>query len=77
VKQGVKYVIRVDIISVTNMLIKTTKDDADQHFFIGLNDVDDKRIDHDITIIYYRIWAINTANQMLKDFDPKGMVIAK
>ena len=46
------------------MLIKTTKDKEDHHFFLGFSDVDDKQIDHDVTTIFYKIWAINTSNDM-------------
>jgi hypothetical protein len=37
------------------MLIKTTCDSIDNHFFIGF---------HDITAIYYKIWAMNLVNDM-------------
>lgn len=56
------------------MLIKTTKDDAEHHFFIGFSDIDDTEIDQSITAIYYKIWAINTANKMMGDMDKKQMV---
>jgi hypothetical protein len=47
------------------MLIKTTHDDAQMHFFIGLSDADDTKQDHDVTMIYYKIWAMNTGNKIL------------
>ena len=47
------------------MLIKTTHDDTHTHFFIGFSDNDDTQQDHDVTTIYYKIWAINTGNKML------------
>ena len=63
---GVKSAILVAIINVGDtMLIKTTHDDAQMHFFIGLSDDDDTQQDHDVTTIYYKIWAMNTGNKML------------
>jgi len=76
VNLDVKFVIRVVIINVGDtMLIKTTHDDAQMHFFIGLSDTDDTKQDHDVTTIYYKIWAINTGNTMLKDLFNKKSII--
>ena len=64
--QGVKSAIHVAITNVGDiMLIKTTHDDAQMHFFIGLSDADDTKQDHDVTMIYYKIWAMNTGNKIL------------
>ena len=72
----VKCAIHVVIINVGDtMLIKTTHDDAQMHFFIGLPDTDDTKQDHDVTTIYYKIWAINTGNTMLKDLFNKKSII--
>jgi hypothetical protein len=46
------------------MLIKTTCDSIDNHFFIGFSDESDTKQDHDITAIYYKIWAMNLVNDM-------------
>lgn len=53
------------------MLIKTTKDDADHHFFIGFSDEGDSKIDQSITEIYYKTWAFTTGNQMMDAIDYK------
>ena len=76
--QDVKFAIHVDIINVGDtMLIKTTHDDAQMHFFIGLSDVDDTQQDHDVTMIYYKIWAMNTGNKLLNTPFMKKQVFAK
>ena len=72
----VKSAIRVVIINAGDtMLIKTTHDDAQTHFFIGFSDHDDTQQDHNVTAIYYKIWAVNTGNTMLKDLLNKKSVI--
>ena len=53
------------------MLIKTTHGDLSDHHFISFSDDDDTIQDHEVTAIYYKIWAINTGNKMLKDVNLK------
>ena len=69
----VKYAMYADIINAGDtMLIKTTYDDGIKtHFFIGLSDISDTQQDHDVTTIYYKIWAINTGNKMLQTVNVK------
>jgi hypothetical protein len=59
------------------MLVKTTHDDAQMHFFIGFSDIDDTQQDHDVTTIYYKIWAINTGNKMLNSPFLKKQAMSK
>jgi len=59
------------------MLIKTTKDDADHHFFMGFSDKDDNKQDHSITEIYYKTWAFTTANQMMNLIITKKQEVSK
>lgn len=51
------------------MLIKTTKDNANTHYFISFPDADDTKIDFGVTKILYKIWAINTVNLMINEAD--------
>lgn len=53
------------------MLIKTTHDDLLCHHFISFSDDTDTQQDHDITKMYYKVWAINTGNNMLKTVNSK------
>lgn len=53
------------------MLIKTTHDDLADHHFISFPDDDDTKQEHDITTIYYKIWAVNTGNRMLQSMNIK------
>jgi hypothetical protein len=53
------------------MLIKTTHDDLSDHHFISFQDDTDTQQDYDITKMYYKIWAINTGNKMLKTINVK------
>lgn len=52
------------------MLIKTTHDLINHHF-ISFTDDTDTQQDHDITRMYYIIWAINTGNKMLQTVNIK------
>lgn len=49
------------------ILIKTTKDDANTHYFVSFPDLTDKQVDYDVTRIFYKIWAINTGKKMMED----------
>jgi len=59
------------------MLVKTTQDDTHMNFFIGLADITDTQQDHDITTIYYKIWAMNTGNKMLSTLFQKDRGMLK
>jgi hypothetical protein len=78
VNRDAKSAIHVAIINVDdNMMIKTTHDDAQMQFFIGFSDMDDTQQDHDVTTIYYKIWAINTGNKMLNSPFLKKQAMSK
>lgn len=60
------------------MLIKTTHDDGQTHYFISFSDNDDTDHDHDMATIHYKTWAINTGNKMLNQpFVKKYTALAK
>jgi len=57
------------------MLIKTTHDDLLGHHFISFSDEADTQQDHDIAKMYYKVWAVNTGNNMIKSKNIKNGVI--
>lgn len=62
------------------MLIKTTCDTDinNTHYFVGFSDISDNKHDHDMTQIYYKTWAMNTGNIMLRSMiSKKPMIVAK
>jgi len=48
------------------MLIKTTHDNIENHFFMAYSEKDDTEQDYGVSKIFYKIWAINTSNKMLQ-----------
>lgn len=54
------------------MLIKTTHDDVDNHFFVSFSDESDTQRDQDITAIYYKVWAMNTNKDLLNIYGKKS-----
>lgn len=47
------------------MLVITTKDDINNHYFLSFEDEGDTKKDFDVTRIMYKTWVMNTSKDMM------------